>query len=111
MIDISDGLSTDLGHICRLSGVGAVIEAAAVPVSAEARSSPNPLEAALNDGEDFELLFALAPDEWETLRRRWKHPVSLTCIGRITADRSMRLLSAAGEEVPLVPKGYDHLVR
>ena len=62
MIDISDGLARDLGHICRASGVGARINADAVPVAA-----PADLAAALGDGEDYELLFALPPDQADRL--------------------------------------------
>jgi len=109
MIDISDGLSTDLNHICRLSGVGARVEAKLVPVSPDASKTPDPLSAALNDGEDFELLFTLAPTEWETLRKGWRLTTPLTYVGVMTGDRSVVLVSADGSEAELVPAGYDHL--
>ena len=109
MIDISDGLSTDLNHICRLSGVGARVEAKLVPVSPDASKTPDPLSAALNDGEDFELLFTLAPTEWEKLQKGWRISTPLTYIGTITAERRVLLVLADGSEAELVPAGYDHL--
>ena len=68
MIDISDGLAGDLKHICEESKCGAVLHAESIPISAAAfdlreTTSGTPLDHALTDGEDFELLFALAPDD------------------------------------------------
>ena len=109
MMDISDGLSTDLNRICRQSGVGAVIEAASVPISDDARKCGDPLKAALDDGEDFELLFTLAPEQGDRLLRSWDEPVPLTQIGHITEANGMQLQVADGPLVELKPGGYDHL--
>jgi len=109
MMDISDGLSTDLNRICDQSGVGALVEASAVPISEDAKAQADPLAAALNEGEDFELLFTLAPDQWARLRRRWDDPVPITDIGRITNTGRMEIKTPAGQVVDLKPGGYDHL--
>ncbi len=64
MIDISDGLAADVAHLCAESGCGAVLRADAIPVADAARAMTDgrsPLEHALGDGEDFELVFAVSP--------------------------------------------------
>jgi thiamine-monophosphate kinase len=111
MMDISDGLSTDLNRICMQSGVGALVEAASVPVSEEAKAQADPVAAALHEGEDFELLFTLAPDQWDRLRRQWHDPVPITAVGRITDTRRMELRMSNGQIRDLKPGGYDHLAR
>jgi thiamine-monophosphate kinase len=66
MIDISDGLTADLNHVCEESGCGAVLHTASLPIAPAAHSMPDgrsPLEHALSDGEDFELLFALPAEQ------------------------------------------------
>jgi thiamine-monophosphate kinase len=109
MMDISDGLSTDLNRICSQSGVGALVEAAAVPISGDARCRPDPLDAALNEGEDFELLFTLAPEQWERLDRLWDDPVPIASVGRITDTGRMEIRLPDGPVRDLMPGGYDHL--
>jgi thiamine-monophosphate kinase len=169
MMDISDGLSTDLNRICTQSKVGAIIEANKIPISDAAKnlsplrglnshneisfrrltppamklttpsgsedttmkhtgpsgSEDKALLAALNDGEDFELLFTLAPVEWEKLKGGWRPPALqqkeipseteggsmthptwdclITCVGMITDTGRMELKMARE------PKGFDHL--
>ena len=102
-IDLSDGLSSDLAHICDESGVCAEIDAAALPVHPAAT-----LKQALNGGEDYELLFT-APAVTRVPRSIAGVPV--TCIGRILRTRAgrpqMALKTASGTE-PLVPRGWQH---
>jgi len=109
MIDISDGLSSDLNRICRASGVGAVIDAERIPISDEARKSKDPLNSVLNDGEDFELLFTLSQRQCRRLLKRWDESVAITRIGTITRARKLRIKRADGRLDNLQPKGYDHL--
>jgi thiamine-monophosphate kinase len=105
MIDISDGLSTDLAHICRSSGVGAIIEAVRVPIDpdlAQLDLAPGEvLGLALHGGEDIELLF--------TARRDLASKVQgVKVIGRITANTGIIELSRDGALEPLVPAGFTH---
>ena len=105
MLDISDGLSTDLNHICRLSKKAAIIDAAKIPISKDAKQLQN----ALNDGEDFELLFTISPKNFERLKKNWKFKTKLTAIGKITKGDSAKIKMPLGKICDLLPGGYDHL--
>ena len=109
MMDISDGLSTDLNRICTQSGVGAVLDAASIPISDDAKRRADPLDAALNEGEDFELLFTVAPPQWDLLSQQWNGPVPIAQIGRITQGSGMQIRMSDGRLAELLPGGYDHL--
>ena len=111
MIDISDGLSSDLNRICTQSAVGAIIDAQLIPVSDEARRNEDPLSSALNDGEDFELLFTLSRRECEGLLKDWDEPVAITRIGTITDTKKMQMKMADGQINELRAGGYEHLNR
>ncbi len=101
MIDTSDGLSTDLRHICDESGVGAVIEAAALP----AAPGDDGLQFALHGGEDYELLFT-APPKKRIPRQIAGTPI--TRIGEITRGRQFKLLLPDGKSHPLQSGGWQH---
>ncbi len=108
MIDISDGLARDLGHVCRESRVGARLTASAIPIALAARGS---LERALTDGEDFELLFTTPARDAERLMKAWQRAfprLSLTQIGVIIRRKGIRLCDDAGRSRPLHEDGYDH---
>ncbi len=109
MIDISDGLSSDLNRICRASGVGAIIDVERIPISDEAKRSEEPLNSALNDGEDFELLFTLCEKECQRLLKKWDGPVPITQIGTITETKKMQIKMPDGRISDLEARGYDHL--
>ena len=111
MIDISDGLSSDLNRICTQSAVGAIIDAQLIPVSDEARRNEDPLNSALNDGEDFELLFTLSRRECENLLKDWDEPVAITRIGTITDTNKMQMKMPDGQINELRAGGYEHLNR
>ena len=109
MIDISDGLSSDLNRICQQSKVGAIINAEQIPISDAAKKAENPLSSALHDGEDFELLFTLPEQESKRLLSKWRGPVAITLIGTITDTGKMQIKMADGQINDLEAKGYDHL--
>lgn len=109
MIDISDGLSSDLNRICKASQVGAIINAEQIPISDQARKNAEPLNSALNDGEDFELLFTLLQPDCQRLLDKWDEPTAITQIGIITDTGKMQIKMPDGRISDLESKGYDHL--
>ena len=109
MIDVSDGLSSDLNRICKQSKVGAIINAEHIPISAEAKRSKDALSSALHDGEDFELLFTLSDTECGKLLEQWEGAMPITRIGIITDTCKLQVKMADGQIGDLEAKGYDHL--
>ncbi|MDT4954883.1 MAG: thiamine-monophosphate kinase [Acidobacteriota bacterium] len=112
MIDISDGLSSDLAHLCRESNVGAIVDASRIPIDSPVinlcgRRALDPLLLALHGGEDFELLFTVRPRDLSWLPRR-VGSVPVTYIGDITSE-SGRIRIAEGSRVwTLEPGGFQH---
>jgi thiamine-monophosphate kinase len=110
MIDVSDGLAADVAHLCAESGCGAVLRAEAVPVSAAAgqmNDGVSPLEHALGDGEDFELVFAVAPEDGRRLLDEQPLPgITLAAIGECVAQGLW--LEDGGRRQALEPRGYVH---
>jgi len=109
MIDISDGLSSDLSRICKTSQVGAIINAEQIPISEQARKNAEPLSSALNDGEDFELLFTLSQPDCQKLLDKWDEPMPITQIGTVTDTKKMQIKMPDGRISDLQAKGYEHL--
>jgi len=113
MIDVSDGLGSDLHRLVEANklGIGFEIVAAEVPISRAARGS---LHAALYDGEDFELLFTIDPRDVTELRTKWarKFKLPLTEIGRVVrAAGTITLINRVGTIQFLKPRGYDHFAQ
>ncbi|HEV7967372.1 MAG TPA: thiamine-phosphate kinase [Candidatus Acidoferrales bacterium] len=110
MIDTSDGLSTDLSHICKASGVGAVVWAAKIPtvkIPPELRRlGLDPLHLALHGGEDYELLFTVR-EQFARRMPRKLGGVTVTVIGEITREKTVILLRPDGSRAPLQPEGWD----
>jgi thiamine-monophosphate kinase len=104
MIDLSDGLSTDLEHICQESHVGAEIEAETIPRAQVGRGKKRvALEFALHGGDDYELLFTSAAAVPTQVAG-----VKVTRIGRTTRTTGMRLIAADGKQQPLKAGGWEH---
>jgi thiamine-monophosphate kinase len=111
MIDVSDGLAADLWHILEESQVGAVVDAASIPISpAAARIGDNrsPLDHALSDGEDFELLFAVAPAQGQALLNRPPTTTPLARIGEFMSGSDCQLRMPDGKLSLLPPLGWKH---
>jgi thiamine-monophosphate kinase len=115
MIDLSDGLSSDLAHILAESGaLGATLDAARVPIHADAialaaADGRSPLDHALHDGEDFELCCAVTIDDAERLLARPPDGLTLHLVGRFEATPGLRLRSDDGRIEPFSSRGFDHL--
>jgi thiamine-monophosphate kinase len=116
MVDLSDGLAGDLGHILKASGGGAEILKTALPVSHAAKlqskssSAKPPHLAALTDGEDFELLFTVSGKDAVKLLDEWKKKfpkLKLSCVGKIIAGDGIILRDHLGSQ-KLNAHGYTH---
>jgi len=111
MIDISDGLASELFHICQASGVGAFIEEGKVPIHPDAEQMAlkfklDPITCALSGGEDYELLFTVAETELEKI----KYMPNVYIIGDIVpAEDGITLHTTGGNIHPLKAQGWNHL--
>jgi thiamine-monophosphate kinase len=112
MIDISDGLSTDLHHLCEQSQVGALIDAARLPLTKVSEKATSLLSKALldygmNGGEDYELLFTVSPKMKDKIPKEIQG-VSIQEIGQITEEKGFCRISLDGHVRRLFPSGFDH---
>lgn len=111
MIDISDGLVADLYHILEESHVGATLNSSTIPISETASSATDDkssLEHALGDGEDFELLFTVSPEDGEALVVSNPLPIPVSHIGEIVTGDSCQLRGESGDETALPRLGWSH---
>jgi thiamine-monophosphate kinase len=113
VIDISDGLISDLGHILAASGVGAVIDVDKLPLSSyllacvEAQEERQRL--ALSAGDDYELCFCMPPEKEALLRERAEAMgCCVTHVGNIGAEPGLRLRNSKGESIEATEAGFDH---
>jgi len=113
MMDISDGLIADLGHICKASGVGAIVEAARLPLSPAARAAvtadASRLTAALAGGDDYELLFTAPADAAERIAAIAREiAVPVAAIGRTERGAAVRVIDGSGQPLAVTAGGYRH---
>lgn len=115
LIDISDGLSSDLRHICEASGVGAQLNAWQIPIAPQTQQvatvqGADALDYALHGGEDFELCLTAPPGQivplQDTFQQQFGCP--LVRVGTIRADSGVTLAHPDGRQHPLPVRGYDH---
>jgi thiamine-monophosphate kinase len=112
MIDLSDGLSSDLNRVCSASGVGALIDSSLLPIDERVielcgRRALDPLQLALHGGEDFELLFTVKPANATRLPRR-VDGVGIKCIGTIQSASEGVKISEGPRAWELKPGGWKH---
>lgn len=113
MLDLSDGLDGDLGHLLRASGVGARVDMNQLPLSSEFREhlarQPELIDLALCGGEDYELLFSANPQKRADLERlSQRMPLPLTCIGQLSAASGLQYLQADGSAYRPTAGAFDH---
>ncbi len=112
MIDISDGLSSEVLHLCKASKVGCNIYEEKIPLDSQTKQfaeelSINPLVAALNGGEDYELLFTVPLESYELIKKEF----DLTVIGHITPEsEGANLITTGGSVIPLQAQGWNPLM-
>lgn len=112
MIDISDGLSSDLNHLCEASGVGALIDSSLLPIDRQVielcgRRALDPLQLALHGGEDFELLFTVSASNVGRLPRR-VDGAQITRIGEVRGQNEGVKISEGSRVWELNPGGWKH---
>lgn len=115
MADLSDGLSTDLGHICEMSGLGCLIEVGSLPVSDDLgllieNSGADPYEWVLSGGEDYQLVFTAPPEHFESASGLLSiHGFKTTHIGEMKPESfGQRIADESGEITKLENIGYEH---
>jgi len=110
MMDLSDGLSSDLSRLCAASAVGAQLESSKIPrvrvLDVTFKQGHDPLHLALHGGDDYELLFTVPPRKAKLLPNSFRG-VRLTVIGRITRKRELLLLDENGRVSQFTPRGWD----
>jgi thiamine-monophosphate kinase len=114
MIDVSDGLASDLGHLIAESGVGCEVDVESIPCSEGAfmaNDARDAVQHALHDGEDFELLFSVSASRSDEMEQAWRSrfDLPLSCIGRVTGAIGTQCLKFSdGRELRLEDGGFRH---
>jgi thiamine-monophosphate kinase len=112
-MDVSDGLVADLGHLAKASGCGAILHAAATPLSDAAAElvaeTPDLLLDLMTGGDDYEILFAVPPDKIAALKALAQEiGQTVTEIGEVVAGDEIRILDRDNQPISLIHRGYSH---
>ena len=113
-IDVSDGPATDLAHICKKSGVKAILNKAALPISRASKKvasalNINPLEPALRGGEDFELIWTAKPSKLQEISKiAAKLNLNAFVIGKVEEGSGVWLRQESGHQIEISYQGYEH---
>jgi thiamine-monophosphate kinase len=110
LMDISDGLAADAPRLAEASGLGCVLLPAEVPVHADVPDMSDTVRAACCDGEDFELLAAIAPEHWPTMQLAWPFDPPLARVGWLLPEPGAFIEDRNGRLAPLPWRGYHHEV-
>lgn len=112
MIDISDGLSSEILHICRQSNIGCLLYEDKIPIAEETRMAAfkfnqmDPTMCALNGGEDYELLFTIGQNDYNKLSVN----ADISIIGHMTGpEQGSQLITKGGSKYPLIAQGWNHM--
>ncbi len=110
MIDISDGLSSEVLHICKQSKVGCVLHEEKIPMAEDTRNAAfkfklDPTLCALNGGEDYELLFTIRQSDYEKISVN----AEISVVGYMTeAEQASYLITKGGNKHPIIAQGWNH---
>ncbi|MBC8462059.1 MAG: thiamine-phosphate kinase [Deltaproteobacteria bacterium] len=115
MIDVSDGVLSDLGHVCGASGVGGILFESALPISNSLKALAeinnfNPYELALSGGEDYQLLFTVPREDagqFETIFQE-NSSSPIYCLGEITGEEGIKIVRPGGVREEVKVEGFDH---
>ncbi len=109
MIDVSDGLASEILHLCKASGVGIRVFEENIPIENPAMLTAtefnlNPITVAMNGGEDYELLMTISPTDFEKV----KNLSEITPIGFVTEEKGAFLVLNSGQLTPIKAQGWEH---
>jgi len=112
LIDVSDGLASEIGHLCRMSKVGCLVQFKGIPISSEAKEwcgpqDRSPFEFAMESGEEYALLFTVDPQKYSIWLKDQQNP-PIYIIGKIVQKKQGIQIEKDGEMSPLTFKGWDH---
>ena len=107
-MDLSDGLAADAPKLAAASGCGVLLLPNQVPIHPDVPSLSDSLTAAMSDGEDFELLAAIAPEHWPSVQLAWPFDRPLALVGWLVPDLGGWMEDSHGRRVRLSWRGYEH---